>query len=73
MLSWAGIVLAAFLNRSFAVPFKTARLRRFSRVWIPHSLFIMCVIPWVVVMVAVPWCNDLLTRVALRGWLILVG
>jgi L-rhamnose-H+ transport protein len=33
----------------------------------------MGVIPWIVVMVEVPRWNDLLTRVPLRGWLILIA
>jgi L-rhamnose-H+ transport protein len=73
MLSWAGVVLAGLLNGSFAVPLKTTRVWRFNHIWTLHSLLAMGVIPWVVVMLAVPRWNDLLTRVELRGWLILIG
>jgi L-rhamnose-H+ transport protein len=73
MLSWAGVVLAGLLNGSFAVPLKTSRVWRFNHIWTLHSLLAMGVIPWVVAMVAVPRWGDLLTRVDLRGWLILIG
>jgi L-rhamnose-H+ transport protein len=73
MLSWAGIILAGLLNGSFAVPLKTTRVWRFNHIWALHSLLAMGVIPWAVVMVAVPGWSDLLTRVELRGWLILIG
>jgi L-rhamnose-H+ transport protein len=73
MLSWAGVVLAGLLNGSFAVPLKTTRVWRFNHIWTLHSLLAMGVIPWAVVMVAVPRWNDLLTRIELRGWLILIG
>jgi L-rhamnose-H+ transport protein len=73
MLSWAGVVLAGLLNGSFAVPLKTTRVWKFNHIWTLHSLLAMGVIPWLVVIVAVPRWNDLLTRVALRGWLILIG
>jgi L-rhamnose-H+ transport protein len=73
MLSWAGVVLAGLLNGSFAVPLKTTRVWKFNHIWTLHSLLAMGVLPWVVVMVAVPRWNDLLSRVDLRGWLILIG
>jgi L-rhamnose-H+ transport protein len=73
MLSWAGVVLAGLLNGSFAVPLKTTRVWRFNHIWTLHSLLAMGVIPWIVVVAAVPHWNDLLTRIALRGWLILAG
>jgi L-rhamnose-H+ transport protein len=73
MLSWAGVVLAGLLNGSFAVPLKTTRVWRFNHIWALHSLLAMGVIPWVVVMVAVSGWNDLLTRVQLQAWLILIG
>jgi len=73
MLSWAGIVLAGLLNGSFAVPLKTTRVWKFNHIWTLHSLLAMGVMPWIVVMAAVPRWSDLLTRVPARGWLILVG
>jgi L-rhamnose-H+ transport protein len=73
MLSWAGVVLAGLLNGSFAVPLKTTRVWRFNHIWTLHSLLAMGVIPWIVVVVAVPRWNDLLTRVELPGWLVLIG
>jgi L-rhamnose-H+ transport protein len=73
MLSWAGIVLAGLLNGSFAVPLKTTHVWKFKHIWTLHSLLAMGVIPWIVVVVAVPRWNDLLTHVALRGWMTLVG
>jgi len=73
MLSWAGIVLAGLLNGSFAVPLKTTRVWKFNHIWTLHSILAMGVIPWIVVVLAVPRWHDLLTRVGGRGWLILVG
>ena len=73
MLSWAGVVLSGLLNGSFAVPLKTTRVWRFNHIWTIHSLLAMGVIPWIVVMVEVPRWNDLLTRVPLRGWLMLIA
>jgi len=73
MLSWAGIVLAGLLNGSFAVPLKTTRVWKFNHIWTLHSLLAMGVLPWIVVMAAVPRWSDLLARVPERGWLILVG
>jgi L-rhamnose-H+ transport protein len=73
MWSWAGIVLAGLLNGSFAVPLKTTRVWKFNHIWTLHSLLAMGVIPWIVVMVAAPRWKDLLTHVALQGWLILIG
>ena len=72
MLSWAGVVLSGLLNGSFAVPLKTTRVWKFNHIWTIHSLLAMGVIPWIVATVEVPRWNDLLTRVALRGWLILI-
>ena len=73
MFSWAGVVLAGLLNGSFAVPLKTTRVWKFNHIWTLHSLLAMGVIPWIVVVVAVPRWNDLFSRVPARGWLILVG
>jgi len=73
MLSWVGVALAGLLNGSFAVPLKTTRVWKFNHIWTLHSLLAMGVLPWVVVMVAVPCWSDLLTRVEMRGWLILIG
>jgi len=73
MLSWAGIVLAGLLNGSFAVPLKTTRVWKFNHIWTIHSLLAMGVMPWIMVMAAVPHWSGLLTRVAGRGWLILIG
>lgn len=72
MLTWVGVVLAGLLNGSFAVPLKTTRVWKFNHIWTLHSLLAMGVIPWIVVMVAVPRWSDLLTRVPLRGWAILI-
>jgi L-rhamnose-H+ transport protein len=73
MLNWLGVVLAGLLNGSFAVPLKTTRVWKFNHIWTLHSLLAMGVIPWVVVIAAVPGWNRLLARGDLRGWLILIG
>jgi L-rhamnose-H+ transport protein len=73
MLSWAGVVLAGLLNGSFAVPLKTTRVWRFDHIWTVHSFVAMGVIPWLVVMATVPRWVEIITRIQLRGWLILIG
>ena len=73
MLSWAGIVLAGLLNGSFAVPLKTTRVWKFNHIWTLHSLLAMGMMPWIVVLAAVPGWSNLLAHVPARGWLILVG
>ncbi len=73
MLSWLGVVLAGLLNGSFAVPLKTTRVWKFNHIWTLHSLLAMCVLPWIVVIAAVPRWSDLLASVPSRGWLTLVG
>jgi L-rhamnose-H+ transport protein len=73
MFSWAGIILAGLLNGSFAVPLKTTRVWKFNHIWTLHSLLAMGLMPWIVVMAAVPRWSNLLARVPARGWLILVG
>jgi L-rhamnose-H+ transport protein len=73
MLSWAGIVLAGLLNGSFAVPLKTTRVWKFNHIWTLHSLLAMGLMPWIVVMAAVPRWSALMIRVPARGLLILVG
>lgn len=73
MLSWVGVVLAGLLNGSFAVPLKTTRVWKFNHIWTLHSLLAMGVLPWIVVVLAVPHWVDTLTRVRVRGWLGLAG
>lgn len=73
MFNWLGVVLAGLLNGSFAVPLKTTRVWKFNQIWTLHSLLAMGVIPWLVVVAAVPNWHELLARVELRGWLTLVG
>ena len=73
MLSWAGIVLAGLLNGSFAVPLKTTRVWKFNHIWTLHSLLAMGIMPWIVVLAAVPGWREILSRVPERGWMILVG
>jgi len=73
MLSWAGVVVAGLLNGSFAVPLKTTRVWKFNHIWTLHSLLAMGVMPWIVAMAAVPRWSEILTRVPVRGWVILVG
>ena len=73
MLSWAGIVLAGLLNGSFAVPLKTTRVWKFNHIWTLHSLLAMGAMPWIVVLAAVPGWRAILSRVPVRGWMILIG
>jgi L-rhamnose-H+ transport protein len=73
MLSWAGVVLAGILNGSFAVPLKTTRMWKFHHIWTLHSLLAMGVLPWLVVVLAVPRWIHVLTEVTWGGWLGLVG
>ena len=73
MLSWAGVILAGLLNGSFAVPLKTARTWKFNHIWTLHSLVAMGVVPWIVVVAAVPHWVEVVTRIDSRGWLFLIG
>lgn len=67
------MVAAGLLNGSFAVPLKTARAWKFEHMWTVHSLLAMLVLPWAVVVFAVPNWNAALETVPGSGWLGLVG
>ncbi len=73
MWSWAGVVAAGLLNGSFAVPIKTARVWKFDHIWMVHSLLAMALLPWGIVVVAVPHWGGILGAVQASGWLGLIG
>jgi len=73
MWSWAGVVTAGILNGSFAVPLKTARVWKFSHIWMLHSVLAMALLPWGFALVAVPKAGEILRAVPAWGWLGLAG